>query len=340
MSNTPKRVPDIGVVIITRNESANIASCLESIVSNSAGFDVEIFLVDSASTDLTVEIASRFPATIIRLDPSPLLSPSVGRFVGTRYVSAPVIQFLDGDMVMLPGWLEAAVHALEDKDIGGVAGLLHRSVPGNGDRTVKREITSTMTVECFGGAAMYKKVVLDRVGTFNPFMLGEEERELGYRIRREGLRLKRIPADMAIHMEKVQDHSEVNEKSRYFRGVGQLIRAYPFTPIFWRIIGLQRKEMQMQVMFWLLPLAAVILAIEGEPVGATVAACVMALFTAALVAWKGPRKVVLFAKRRVLIPWNIAKGFFIGIGRPEDFPETHTLEQAKATAPPPQASPI
>ncbi len=332
MSDNVKRVPDIGVVIITKNESANIAACLESVLAHKGDRDVEIILVDSASTDTTVEVASHYPVTIVRLDPSPLLSPSVGRFVGTRNAAAPVIQFLDGDMILLPGWIESAFRALVEENIGGVAGLLHRSLPGDGERSMKMESSESVEVECFGGAAMYKRTALDRAGTFNPYMLGEEERELGYRIRREGFQLRKLPVDMAVHMEKVQDHGEVNEKSRYFRGVGQLIRAYPFTPIFWRIIALQRNEYLYQLMMWGLPLLAIVFAAVGLPMAALLTAGLLVLSLVALIGWKGPRKVVLFAKRRVLIPWNVAKGLFVGIGEAEKFPVTFRVETSEAYA--------
>ncbi len=319
MSENEKRVPDIAVVIITKNESTNIASCLESLLACKGTRGVEIILVDSASTDATTEIASRYPVTIVHLEPSPLLSPSVGRFIGTRYATARIIQFLDGDMIMLPGWIEAGISMLQDGNVGGVAGLLHRSLPGDGERAMRRETSESIEVECFGGAAMYAREALERAGTFNPYMLGEEERELGYRIRKKGYQLRKLPVDMAVHMEKVQDHGEVNEKSRYFRGVGQLIRAYPFAPIFWRIIALQRDEGVNQVLMWGLPVAAFILAASGRPIEAIAAIALLILAVAALIAWKGPRKVILFAKRRVLIPWNIARGLFIGIGNAENF---------------------
>ena len=52
----------ISAVIITFNEEENIASCIESIE------DVcdEIIVVDSLSTDKTIEIAKRYPKVKIK----------------------------------------------------------------------------------------------------------------------------------------------------------------------------------------------------------------------------------------------------------------------------------
>ena len=323
---------DVSIVIITKNESANIGPCLESILSTRGDLQVELILVDSASTDQTVAIASRYPVTIVRLDPSPLLSPSVGRYVGSPYATAPFVQFLDGDMIMLPGWIASALQRMNDEKIGGVAGFLHRSLPGEPEPFVRKDTAPTGEVECFGGAALYRATALARAGTFNPYMLGEEERELGFRIRRAGYRLEKIPVDMAMHVEKVQDHGEVNEKSRYFRGVGQLIRGYPFTSLCWRIIRLQTGEIMKQLGLWGIPALLIVLAATGFPVAALVGATLIVFFVVFLLLWKGSRKVLLYAKRRVLIPWNIAKGIFIGIRPAEQFHISATVVKPERPA--------
>lgn len=56
----PPPVP-ISVIVLTFNEAANIATCLDSV----AGWADEIFVVDSGSTDNTVEIAGRYTSEIV-----------------------------------------------------------------------------------------------------------------------------------------------------------------------------------------------------------------------------------------------------------------------------------
>ena len=51
----------ISVIVTTFNEEANVADCLESVL-----WADEIVLVDSFSTDRTVELARRFPITVLQ----------------------------------------------------------------------------------------------------------------------------------------------------------------------------------------------------------------------------------------------------------------------------------
>src|ERR1700692_466041 len=58
---TPPRCIPIAVVIATRNEARHLAGCLEAIRLFS-----EVYVVDSQSTDSTVEIARAFGAEVVQ----------------------------------------------------------------------------------------------------------------------------------------------------------------------------------------------------------------------------------------------------------------------------------
>jgi glycosyltransferase involved in cell wall biosynthesis len=55
-----ERRPLLSVIILTYNEEVNLPACLESL----KGLDCEIFVVDSGSSDATVEIAQAFAARV------------------------------------------------------------------------------------------------------------------------------------------------------------------------------------------------------------------------------------------------------------------------------------
>ncbi|MEX2164804.1 MAG: glycosyltransferase family 2 protein [Sulfuricaulis sp.] len=55
-----KNLTDLAVIILTFNEEANIAQALESVI----GWAGEIFVLDSFSTDRTIEITERYPCSV------------------------------------------------------------------------------------------------------------------------------------------------------------------------------------------------------------------------------------------------------------------------------------
>jgi glycosyltransferase involved in cell wall biosynthesis len=61
---------EVSVIVPARNEEANLANCLQSLVEQQ-GVSCELIVVDDHSTDRTREIAQSFPATVIEADPLP-----------------------------------------------------------------------------------------------------------------------------------------------------------------------------------------------------------------------------------------------------------------------------
>ena len=69
MSLSPEQ-PDVSVIVPARNEEANLANCLRSLVGQS-GPSYEIIVVDDHSSDRTGEMAKSFPVRVITADPLP-----------------------------------------------------------------------------------------------------------------------------------------------------------------------------------------------------------------------------------------------------------------------------
>ena len=304
--------PGLSVVIISRNEEGTIERCIDSVLQETDQA-AEIVLVDSASADRTVAIAEKFPITIVQLDETSLLSPSAGRYVGTSFCSDELIFYIDGDMVVYPGWIHEARKSFRDPGLGGYAGKLYWVFPGEELHMRSPDRLPVGSLECLGGAAVYRTSALEKCGTFNPFLLGEEERELGYRIRAAGHTLVRTDFPMAYHLAKPRIATEIDEKAKYFTGVGQILRAYGARRISREVIHEQRVEFAWFTGVILLVVLAILFA------SLQLYTSLLGLFVfiisglALLVGLKGSKKVFLYFRGLFLSGRNLITGLWHGI---------------------------
>ncbi len=98
-------MPDISTIIITYNEERNIARCLESVVP----FSKEIIVVDSGSTDRTVEIARDYATQVISHE---WLGYGRQKELALGHASCPWVFSIDADEEVSPG-LRAEIQSLD-----------------------------------------------------------------------------------------------------------------------------------------------------------------------------------------------------------------------------------
>jgi rhamnosyltransferase len=102
----------VAVIMRTKNAEATVAQALKSLFSQTRPVD-DVLVVDSGSTDRTVEIAQRFPCRIVRIEassyvPGPVLNDAIAA------TSADVVVFQNSDVVLLrPDALEQLLKPLE-----------------------------------------------------------------------------------------------------------------------------------------------------------------------------------------------------------------------------------
>lgn len=214
MSSAPD--PTLSVVVVTRNEAEHVDDCLRSIFELcEGGPSTEVLLVDSNSSDDSVDRAASYPITVLRIPSDDLASPSAGRFVGTEYARGEYILFVDGDMRLETGWLEDAMAAVERPGVVGVTGHLNDSGPA----------TEPEPVDALRGVALYDASVLETVGGFDPFLQSSEDVDVGFRLVAAGYRLVRLPVVVATHRTDLSIAEPLRRWRRgYFHGVGQAVR--------------------------------------------------------------------------------------------------------------------
>ena len=224
----------LSVIIPAKNEDKNICRCLESVVQATCLIkNTEMILVDSASTDKTVEKADCYPVKILRLKPVWFLSASAARHIGTFFASGEFIFFLDADMTLEASFLEKAMAFLsQDKKIAGAGGIGKEIYLKEEEETgIKPNLYNTpglvKKVNFLGGAGLYRASALREVGSFNPYLRAAEEIELAQRLRQKKYSLVSLPEPMINHYTAPLGKWEEfirKKKSGLFIGIGEALR--------------------------------------------------------------------------------------------------------------------
>ncbi len=229
----------LSVVLITRNQAWNVERLIGSVLDEVVRLDgeFEVFLVDSASTDGTAETASELPVSVLVLLADQPLTAAAARHVGYLNTTGDYTMFLDGDMELIPGWLEMAIRVLDDfQEVASVTGRRVDLLPGGsseaamsrlieGDPSEEPELAD---VRHGGGAAVYRRSSLEEVGSFNPYLYSDEEPELCIRLRfAGGYRIVRLDMPHVLHYtEPITEFSTLIDRARrnLYVGSGQIIR--------------------------------------------------------------------------------------------------------------------
>ena len=116
----------IGVIIRTLNESELIGRCIETLRGQQGGFELDVLVVDSGSTDSTLEIARDRGARILELAPTEF-DYSKALNLGIESVRGDLIVSLSAHAIPADErFLERLTAPFEDPKVAGVAA---RQVP-------------------------------------------------------------------------------------------------------------------------------------------------------------------------------------------------------------------
>lgn len=113
--------PRVSVVIPHLNTPDLLDRCLASVAAQSLDRgDFEIIVVDNGSTVPLAAVRAAWPRVCWLVEPAP--GPGLARNRGIAAAAAPVLAFIDADCRAAPGWLQAAVEAVEAVPGRAVAG--------------------------------------------------------------------------------------------------------------------------------------------------------------------------------------------------------------------------
>jgi len=333
---------ELSIVLISKNQAWNIARLIESVLQATAGIPTkEIILVDSASTDGTPRLAGRYPISVVCLQPGPL-TPAAGRYIGYKRTKGEFVLFLDGDMELLQGWLEEALCAMRGAPQAGVmmsSRVIDLLPPAPDEKTspperVRTSAPKEVSYPSFvtGGAALYRRAVLDEVGTFNPHLKSDEEPELCLRIRHAGYRVLLLDYPIVRHYSIAQETISGllgRRKRKFLMGVGQCVRYHMGSKLLWTYVR-ERGMWSLVAALWLTAGLASFLwsLITRDFLWMGLWALMLALLIATA-AWRkrSLRRATLSVFHRLLMVEGLLRGFLMKPLPPESYPQNADVIQ-------------
>jgi glycosyltransferase involved in cell wall biosynthesis len=190
-------------VVIAHNEEATVADCVSALLAQRTERSIEVVVVDDGSTDRT----GRLVGHIAERDPRVRLishernrGRGASRSTGLGEVDAPLIGYVDADVIVPPDWLERCVATLATH--GAVSGI---ATPDGDCVVLVRLVHPTArvrphTMPISGGNVLFDARVLRVVGFDEESRLGEDVR-LAQRMTTLGYSIATVPGLIAEHRE-------------------------------------------------------------------------------------------------------------------------------------------
>lgn len=189
------------------NAEEYIKSCLDSILQQSYPIE-EILVIDDASCDETVNIASQFPVKVIRHNENKGLAAA--RNTAIKNSTGDLLASLDADCTPDKDWLKNLIKNFSSEASGIGGRLLEPDLdnPVNSWRAIHMnqewgKNSSKSVSFLFGSNNIFKKDILVKVGGYNEsYKNNYEDVDISRRIKAAGYSLAYEPKALAYHLKK------------------------------------------------------------------------------------------------------------------------------------------
>src|SRR5215216_736047 len=228
----PMDPPAVSVVVPTRGRAAYLDVTLESLCRQRSETAYELLVVDDGATDATPEVAERFG---VRLIPhGARRSLNAARNTGLREARADLIAFVDDDVLVPPGWLDALVDGAErHPEAEAFGGPIRARFEGHTPRACGREDPPITTLDLgeadieaamvWGANFAVRRSAVERIGEFDESLdrsHGDEEEWL-LRLRVAGGRIVYLSQAGLDHRRSADDSGLASlARAAYHRGRG------------------------------------------------------------------------------------------------------------------------
>ncbi|WP_245422384.1 glycosyltransferase family 2 protein [Alsobacter soli] len=313
------------------NEERRIADAISSALRALEPFDGEVILADSGSRDRTVEIARAMPVRIVQLADQSQRCCGAGAQLAFQQARGDYFYLLDGDMVLNPAFLPAAVDFLErNPEFAGVAGAVREVHTDNAEFQIRAQAVAggegwrAGLVDRLDCGGLYRVSAIREVGYFADRNLHAfEEFDLGARLQARGWKLARLDAPGVDHYGHQQSGYRLlwaRLRSGYAGAAGEVLRAALGREHLGIVLRrLSHVRNAVAVAAWWIVLAALALNPWMTPGSRLLALLALLAAPMAFLAW---RRRSLRLGLYSLASWNIgAFAFFQGLFRRRAPPE-------------------
>jgi GT2 family glycosyltransferase len=253
--------PAVAVVVVNFNAGPELVECLETVHAQRFPRDVEVVVVDNASTDTSLLLAQDRFGELAVIENRRNHGFAAAFNQGVRATRAPYVLSLNFDVRLDPGFLAEAVRAIEsDPAAGSVAGKLHKfrgedhavldstgitffqmfpADRGENKRDVGQYDRPEPVFGASGAAALYRREMLEdtRIGDDyfdEDFFQVVEDVDLAWRAQKAGWKCLYAPKATALHRrgttrkgspERRAEYHILGNRNRYLTIVKNLDRA-------------------------------------------------------------------------------------------------------------------
>jgi len=197
--------PKVSVVILNWNGGEYLKKCLDSVLKTDY-HDLEVIVVDNASTDGSQELVKKYYPQVILIENEKNLGFCVGNNIGIKRTTGDIIILLNNDTIVDRSWVKEILKFAQDPRVGIVGCRLY--FPGTkiiqslgfkkrflgfwesigAGQEDNGQFGKVGCVDYVSGAALaIKRDVLDKIGLLDPaFYAYLEDADLCYRARRAG----------------------------------------------------------------------------------------------------------------------------------------------------------
>lgn len=215
--------PKVSVIIRCKNESKHIEKCILAILNQDIGIDVEIVVIDSGSTDETLDIVKKYDVSLYTI-PSKQFQFGSSMNLGVALSNGEYCTFVSAHAIPANNkWLVNLVNPmLVDMTVAGT--FSRQLYYPEADFIQKRTIDETFgqdkkiykvtsgtfkdnlkKIKFSNASSCIKKEVAKKIKFAN--LIASEDREWAYRVMKEGYKIEYVPSSLIYH-----SHNETPEQ--------------------------------------------------------------------------------------------------------------------------------